>query len=129
MFDFKTLTVLTEQQIATIMSSTAPWLDGMADALRMQADGFRRFNTVTTEALERRQAGCAAAQQLVGQVRAAHNAGDVLKAQQEWLSGAMQRVMADATCWPTAGAAFLRECSRQSLQAVPEATSRRQSAA
>ncbi len=111
--DFGALSGMTEQQLATALSLGTPFLESVANAFGQQAAFLQRLEALTVEALERRRAGCTAMQELIERLRAARSPSDVTAAQQEWLAGAMQRLMADATCCQTAGLGLLSEMGRQ----------------
>lgn len=122
MSELTNITALTEQQLATATSLCMPMLEGISNAFRMQADYLQRLEILTAELLQRRRAGCAAMQRVVERLGAAHDTSDVLQAQQEWFTGATQRIMADATCWQTAGLAFLKEMSLPPIPVAAAAT-------
>jgi hypothetical protein len=119
MSDLQNFTGLTEQQLAAATSFSMPLLEGVSNAFGAQADCLQRVEILTAEFLQRRRAGCAAAQHLVERLRLAREPSEVLKAQQEWLTGATRRVVADATCWQSAGLVLLNEMSRWWLQTAP----------
>jgi hypothetical protein len=96
-----TAKLLTDQQVATAASICMPVLEGMSNALRAQSEYLRRLEGLAAEMLQRRRAGCAAMQQLLAEVGAARDPTELFRAEQQWLTGALQRMMADASCWQT----------------------------
>jgi len=102
----------TEHQQADAAMFVGPLFEGASNVLRMQAEFLQRIEGAASEYLERRRAGCVAAQHLVETLRDAREPTDVLKSQQEWLADATQRMMADAAAWQTVGQALMSGASR-----------------
>jgi hypothetical protein len=118
MTDQKNQTRFTEQQMASATLFSAPILDGIERASQMQSDGLQRLRTVMSEVLDRQLAGCTATQNLIAQVRATRDPTEILKAQQEWFTGAMQRLMANATWWQATGLETLKGINAQQAEAM-----------
>jgi hypothetical protein len=96
-----TVKSMTNQQVATAASMYMPALECMFSTLRTQSEYLRRVEQLTTEMLQRRRAGCDAMQHLLTQLGGARDVSDVFQAEQTWLSGAIQRVIADASSLQT----------------------------
>jgi hypothetical protein len=116
--DQKTMNGLMEQQLASAALFGSALLDGLERASRMQHDGLHRFEALIGDALERQRAGCDAMLRLIEQMRATRDPAAVLQAQQEWLTGEIQRFVANAAWWQETGTALFETASHQAAQAV-----------
>jgi hypothetical protein len=102
---------LAEQQtmvttfIGTVLNS------GAEPLLKAQADLLDTAGTAVTDWLQRRQEAVMEAQRLVACLQAVRSPAEMLKAQQEWMTGAFQRLNADAAAYQ-ASAVQLVEKSR-----------------
>jgi len=122
MSDQKSTPLLTEQQAAAMMTLGTPLLEGFENAFLAESNWLQRVETMTVDILHRQRASCAAMLQLIGRLRTARDPAELLRAQQDWLNGAAQRLVADATCWwPAAGAALLEGVGGSARQTVPPA--------
>jgi hypothetical protein len=113
MADQKNPSQFREQQILSAALFSGPILDGIERASHMQSEGLQRIRTVMSETLDRQLDGCAATQRLIAQMRATREATEILKAQQEWFSGAMRRFMSNMTWWQSTGVETLNEMEAQ----------------
>lgn len=68
--------------------------------LSAQADLMKGVETAMTEWLHRRQEGIDEAYRLIARVRDSRDITDILKAQQDWAAGALQRLAADVSTYP-----------------------------
>ncbi len=75
---------------------------GADPLLKAQADLLVSVETTMTDWLRRRQEAVAETQQLVSRLRTSSDPIDLLKAQQEWVSGAFRRMTADAAACQSA---------------------------
>ena len=83
-----------------------------ADAVRTaQADLLESVATSMADWLQRRQEAVVDAQRLISQLQSVSGPAEMLKAQQEWMGGAFQRMTADAAAYQ-ASAMQLIEKSR-----------------
>lgn len=99
-----------QQNAATAFIGTL--LNSGADPmLKAHADVLESVGTAMTGWLQRRQEAVADAQRLIAQLQAVSGPGEMLKAQQEWMGGAFQRMNADAIAYQ-ASAMQLAEKSR-----------------
>jgi hypothetical protein len=113
MADQKNPSQFREQQMVSAALLSEPILDGIERASHMQSDGLQRIRTVMSETIDRQLDGCAATQQLIAQVRATRDPTEILKAQQEWFTGAMRRFMSNVTWWQSTGVETLKEMEAQ----------------
>jgi anthranilate phosphoribosyltransferase len=121
MFDLTRLTDPKAQQTAFLNLMGMPLLDGFANVFAVQAQYLQRVELLMQEALRRRRAGCLAAQELVDKLRAAREPSEVVQAQVEWATGAMQRLMQDAALWNTGAAMLASEAARKQDEAAASA--------
>lgn len=80
---------------------------GADPLLKAQADILVTVETTMTDWLHRRQEGLAETQTLVARLRTSSDPADFLKAQQEWISGAIRRLSADAAAYQSATQQFV----------------------
>lgn len=106
------------QQRASVEMLAHPLFDGIEQVLKYQHDGLKQFEGVVSEHLERRLAACTAMQHLITRIRNERDPTKILEAQREWLSGAVERMTADALAWQHAGTALLKTTTP-----TPEASS------
>ena len=84
-----------QQNAATAFIGTM--VNSGADAMRQaQADLLESVATAMAGWLQRRHAAVVDAQQLIAQLQTVTGPAEMLKAQQEWMGGAFQRMNADA---------------------------------
>jgi hypothetical protein len=107
----KDFTGFAEQQIASNSLFNKPLFESFERACRMQTSRLDRLETVLTEALQRRRNGCEAMERFASQMRDAHDPSAMFKAQQEWFSGAVQRIFADVAAWQSAGTLMMQDLS------------------
>ncbi|MGO9817176.1 MAG: phasin family protein [Acidocella sp.] len=123
----KDFTGFGEQQMASAALFGKPLFENFERACRWQSSRLDRVEAVLTEALQRRRNSCEAMERFAAQLSDAHDPSVLIKAQQEWFSGAVQRMLADATAWQTAGTLMLQglnsvnELRASSAQIDPEA--------
>ena len=98
----KDFTGFGEQQMASATLFSKPLFENFERACRWQSSRLDRVEAVLTEALQRRRNSCEAMERFAAQLSDAHDPSVLIKAQQEWFSGAVQRMLADATAWQTA---------------------------
>jgi hypothetical protein len=109
-----------QQNAATAFIGTV--LNSGADPmLKAQADLLDSVGTAMTDWLQRRQEAVVDAQRLIAQLQAVSSPAEMLKAQQEWMAGAFQRMNADAIAYQ-ASAAQLVEKSRHWVGRTVETT-------
>ncbi len=75
---------------------------GADPLLKAQADLLVSAETTVTDWLRRRQEAVAETQNLVSRLRTSSDPAELLKAQQEWVSGAFRRLSADAAAYQSA---------------------------
>ena len=107
----KDFTGCAERQIASAALFNKPLFESFERACRMQSSRLDRLETVLTEALQRRRSSCEAMEHFAKQMCDAHDPSALFRAQQEWISGAVQRMLADATFWQNAGTVMLQDLS------------------
>ena len=115
----KDFTGFAEQQIASAASFNKPLFESFERACRMQSSRLDRFETVLKEVLQRRRNSCEAMEHFAAQMCDAHDPSAMARAQQEWLSGAVQRILADATAWQNAATVMLQDLSDINELAAP----------
>ena len=74
---------------------------GADPMLKAQADLLDSVGTAMTNWLQRRQEAVVDAQRLIAQLQAVSSPAEMLKAQQEWMAAAFQRMNADAIAYQT----------------------------
>lgn len=123
----KDFTGFGEQQMASAALFSKPLFENFERACRWQSSRLDRVEAVLTEALQRRRNSCEAMERFAAQLSDAHDPSVLIKAQQEWFSGAVQRMLADATAWQTActlmlqGLGSINEPRASSVQIDPVA--------
>lgn len=110
----------TQKLAANVIASTL-CNSGTEAFLNAQADLMKGVETAMTEWLHRRQEGIEEAYRLIARVRDSRDVTDILKAQQEWAAGALQRLAADVTTYPTLLANAGQRVGEATAQSVGDA--------
>lgn len=114
-----TLNIAEHQKAASAFLGSV--LNSGADpVLKAQADLLESVEATVTDWLHRRHEAVVDTQRLVASVRASSDPADILKAQQDWVSGAFRRLAADAAA-AQAAALQLVDRSRTWMQQGAEA--------
>ncbi|MBV9757348.1 MAG: hypothetical protein JO047_09865 [Alphaproteobacteria bacterium] len=93
---------LTEtRKIAANLIATTFCNGGTEAFLEAQADLLKGVETATTAWLHRRQEAIAETYRLLARMRDSRDVLDIWKAQQDWASGALQRLAADVSSYPS----------------------------
>jgi hypothetical protein len=100
-----------EQQNAAAAFIGTMLNSGADPMLKAHADVLESVGTAMTDWLQRRHEAVVDAQRLIAQLQAMTGPAEMLKAQQEWMGGAFQRMNADAIAYQ-ASAMQLAEKSR-----------------
>jgi hypothetical protein len=88
-------------KIAANLIATTFWNGGTEALLDAQADLLRGVETATAAWLHRRQEAIAETYRLLARMRDSHDVLDIWKAQQDWATGALQRLAADMSSYPS----------------------------
>lgn len=88
------------RKIAANLIATTFCNGGTEAFLDAQADLLKGFETATTAWLHRRQEAIADTYRLLARMRDSRDVLDIWKAQQDWATGAMQRLAADISSYP-----------------------------
>jgi hypothetical protein len=112
-----------EQQNAAAALIGTMLNSGTDPMLKAHADVLECAGTALTDWLQRRQAAVVEAQRLIAQLQAVSGPAEMLKAQQEWMGAAFQRMNADAIAYQ-ASAMQLIEKSRLWVGQTIDATTR-----
>jgi hypothetical protein len=92
----------TAQQKTTAAFFGSVLNSGTDPLLKAQADILSSVETTVTDWLHRRQEAVAETQNLVARLSTSSDPAELLKLQQEWVSGAIRRLSADAAAYQTA---------------------------
>lgn len=122
-------------KVAANLIATTFCNSGTEAFLDAQTDMLKGFETATTQWLRRRQEAIADTYRLLARMRDSRDVLDIWKAQQDWASGALQRLAADVSSYPAllanagrrAGEAAqqgVTETAKAAVQTVAEATQR-----
>ena len=109
------------QKIAANLIASTFCNSGTEAFLNAQADLMKGVETAMTEWLHRRQEGIEEAYRLIARVRDSRDVTDILKAQQDWAAGALQRLAADVSTYPALLAGAGQQVSEAMAQSVGEA--------
>jgi len=101
--------------LGTVLNSGADPL------LRAQADMLDSMEAVVTDWLQRRHDAVMEARRLVARLRGASDPAEMLRAQQEWASGAFQRFAADAAACQSMTMQLVEKSRRWVEQSTEEA--------
>ena len=89
------------RKIAANLIATTFCNGGTEAVLDAQADLLKGFETAATQWVHRRQEAIADTYRLLARMRDSRDVLDIWKAQQDWAAGAMHRLAADMSSYPT----------------------------
>lgn len=108
------------QKIAANVIASTLCNSGTEAVLNAQAELMKGVESAMTEWLHRRQEGIEEAYRLMARMRDSRDVTDILKAQQDWAAGALQRLAADVSTYPALLAKAGQRVGEATAQSVEE---------